>query len=307
MAKWILKAVVQKGISFLPFGQHVNFFFQKYVTRGVNLSDEYFEGRLEHCRRHYEAFRSHSSVKDFSHVEVGTGWYPVVPTGMFLYGAGSITTVDINRYSNEKYTHATLRKFREYHDNGKLKKFLPGILEERLNILLAEATQPSFDYYATLEKHHIVYLVMDARRLFLTDNSIDLVTSNNTFEHVYADVLVGILQEFKRLCKKGGVMSHAIDMSDHFQHMDSNITIYNFLKYSEAQWKWINNSIQPMNRMRIYDFREIYRQLSIPITAEINRETNMVEFNKVKLDKQFSGHSAAENAMSHTQLVSLMQ
>src|SRR5207237_1259379 len=106
------------------------------------------------------------------------------PTGMFLYGAGSITTVDINRYSNEAYTHVTLRKFMEYHQNGKLKKFLPGISEERLNILISEALQPSFDYYATLEKHNIVYMVMDARKLFLADASVDLITSNNTFEHV---------------------------------------------------------------------------------------------------------------------------
>ena len=69
MSKWILKAIVQKGISFLPFSQKINYFFQKYVTRGVYLSDEYFEDRLIHCREHYKQFRKYSSVKDFSHLE----------------------------------------------------------------------------------------------------------------------------------------------------------------------------------------------------------------------------------------------
>src|ERR1051326_1606552 len=241
--KWIAKAVVQKGISFLPFSHHINFFFQKHVTKGVFLSDEYFQDRLIHCANHYKYFRKYNSTKNFSHLEIGTGWYPVVPAGMFLYGAGSITTVDLTRLSNPEFTHATLKKFLEYYKNGKLQKFLPGISEERLKIVLEEAENPSRDFFDLLEKHNIVYLVMDARKLFLPDASIDLITSNNTFEHIYPEILEGILQKLKALCKSGGVMSHAIDLSDHFAHMDNSITIYNFLKFSDTAWKWIDNSV----------------------------------------------------------------
>lgn len=306
MGKWILKAIVQKGISFLPYSHNINFLFQKYVTRGVYLSDEYFEDRLIHCAQHYKNFRKYNSTKDFSHLEVGTGWYPVVPAGMFLYGAGSITTVDLTRLSTEAYTHVTLKKFLEYHHNGKLKKFLPGISEERLKIILEEAEHPAKDYYALLENHNIVYMVMDARKLHLPDASIDLITSNNTFEHIYPTVLEGILQKLKLLCKSGGVMSHAIDLSDHFAHMDDKITIYNFLKFSDSAWKWIDNSVQPMNRMRIYDYRNLYKKLSIPIAEEINREINLADYNKVKVNKKFLSHPAEENAVSHSSLVSVM-
>src|ERR1051325_9580592 len=132
--KWIAKAIVQKGISFLPYSHTINFLFQKYVTRGVYLSDEYFEDRLIHCANHYKNFRKYNSTRDFSHLEIGTGWYPVVPAGMFLYGAASITTVDLTRLSTEEYTHITLRKFLEYYHSGRLQKFLPGISEERLKI-----------------------------------------------------------------------------------------------------------------------------------------------------------------------------
>ena len=84
------------------------------------MSDEYFEDRLNHCREHYKNFRKHNSTQNFSHLEIGTGWYPVVPTGMFLYGAGSITTVDLTRLSNPHFTLTTLKKFSEYQKNGKL-------------------------------------------------------------------------------------------------------------------------------------------------------------------------------------------
>ncbi|HEY4800248.1 MAG TPA: class I SAM-dependent methyltransferase [Bacteroidia bacterium] len=304
--KWIFKAIVQKGISFLPFGQKVNFLFQKYVTRGVYLSDQYFEDRLNHCREHFRNFKKYNSTANFSHLELGTGWYPVVPTGMFLYGAGSITTVDIARLCNEERTHVTLRKFVEYHQNGKLKKFLPGISEERLNTLLEEAKHPTFDYYAMLEKHNIVYMVMDARKLHLADGSIDLITSNNTFEHIYAEILKGILTEFKRIARPGGVMSHSIDMSDHFAHFDNSISVYNFLQYSDTQWRWIDNCIQPQNRMRIYDFRNLYKNLFIPLSEEINLEPNLDEYRKVKVDPKFLDHPETENAVCYSCLVSVM-
>jgi predicted SAM-dependent methyltransferase len=306
MSKWILKAIVQKGISFLPFSQKINYFFQKYVTRGVYLSDEYFEDRLIHCREHYKQFRKYSSVKDFSHLEIGTGWYPVVPVGMFLYGAGSITTVDLNRLSNPELTQTTLRKFLEYQRNGKLKKFLPDILDERLKIVLNEAEHPSPDFFDLLEKHNIVYMVMDARKLHLPDASVDLITSNNTFEHIYPEILDEILKEFRRLGKSGGVMSHAIDLSDHFAHMDKSITIYNFLKFSSAEWKCIDNRLQPQNRMRIYNYRELYAINNIPVTEEINREFNLEDYKKVNVHSSFLSHSSEENAVSHSQIVSVM-
>ncbi len=307
MANWILKAIVQKGISFLPYSHKVNFLFQKYITKGVYLSDQYFEDRLTHCREHYRNFRKYNSVQDFSHLEIGTGWYPVVPAGMFLYGAGSITTVDLVRLSNPALTLATLRKIREYHVNGKLEKFLPGILPERLKIVMEEAENPSKDFFDLLERHNIVYMVMDARKLYLNDGTIDLITSNNTFEHIYPQDLKGILEKLKLLSKKGGVMNHAIDLSDHFAHMDSGISIYNFLKFSDAQWKLINNRIQPMNRFRIYDYENLYKELNIPVTERIDRALQMEAFRVVKVNSKFLSHSPDENAVSHSTLVSVME
>ena len=53
---WILKALIQKTISFLPYNHSVNFLFQKYVTKGVRLTDELFEDKLIHCSNHLKDF-----------------------------------------------------------------------------------------------------------------------------------------------------------------------------------------------------------------------------------------------------------
>jgi ubiquinone/menaquinone biosynthesis C-methylase UbiE len=149
--------------------------------------------------------------------------------------------------------------------------------------------------------------VCDARHLSLIRNQeIDLVTSNNTFEHIYEEVLTGILKEFKRIVGPGGVMSHFIDMSDHFAHFDKSITIYNFLKFSDSEWKLIDNSIQPQNRLRINDYRKIYEELGIPITLEKNRESNIRDLESLRLDAKFEKIPIEDLAVSHSYLVSLM-
>lgn len=115
----------------------------------------------------------------------------------------------------------------------------------------------------------------------------------------------GILKEFDRIVKKkNGLMSHFIDMSDHFAHMDSSINIYNFLQFSPQEWKLIDNSIQPQNRLRFKNYKDIYQKLEIPITEENIRKGNLQELEKIKIDNSFSDFSKVEIAISHGYIVS---
>ena len=268
MKKWKQKAIVQKTISYLPLSNKINFIFQKYVTKGVNLSDEYFYDRLGHAKEHIKSFQKYADNKIPSTcLEIGTGWYPIVPISFFLAGADKIYSVDISFLTSKERLQTTLQKFVESYKAGQLKNYIH-FLQDRIDIitnLLAEYEK--FSLEEVLQKLNITYLIEDARKLSLPDNSIDLVNSNNTFEHIYPAILAPILKEFKRVVKKqNGVMSHFIDMTDHFAHFDKSINIYNFLKFSDKQWKWIDNSIQPQSRIRIYDYKHMYSDLSIPIS-----------------------------------------
>ncbi len=104
----------------------------------------------------------------------------------------------------------------------------------------------------------------------------------------------------------GGVTSHFIDMTDHFAHFDKTISIYNFLRFSELQWKWIDNSVQPQNRLRIYDYKLLYSKLNIPVTVETFREGNLKELNIIPLNEKFSDKPLNETAISHCRLVTHM-
>lgn len=309
MKKWKQKAVVQKLITYLPYSHKINYFFQKYVTKGVYLSDEYFYDRLGHAREHLHSYQKYTNKKCPSTcLEIGTGWYPVVPVSFFLSGAGTIYSVDISMLTSQKRLHSTLQKFADCHKAGLLEKYVDFLPDRLQTIYTLLENYSNYSLEEVLQKLHITYLIEDARKLSLPDNSIDLVNSNNTFEHIYPAILIPILKEFRRIVnKKSGVMSHFIDMSDHFAHFDKSINIYNFLQFSEAQWQWIDNSIQPQSRLRIYDYKQIYNDLQIPISYETYRPGNLDELMSVSLDSKFSGNLLEEVAKSHCHFASDMK
>ncbi|MBK9339081.1 MAG: class I SAM-dependent methyltransferase [Lewinellaceae bacterium] len=306
--KWVLKAIVQKTISFLPYSQRINYFFQKYVTKGVFLSDAYFEDRLEHARNHIGAWERLSDGAPLHRtLELGAGWYPVVPVALFLYGAEEIRTVDVSLLTNAGHVRTTIRKFLEYADAGKLDQYLRP-RPERLN----ELRQLDFEsqvrtFEQITQALQIEYLVQDARQMNLPDGAIDLVHSNNTFEHIYPEILSGILREFRRITRAGGVQSHFIDLSDHFAHFDTTISIYHFLRFSPAAWAWIDNSVQPLNRLRITDYRGLYREAGLSVTEENLRPGDLNDLRQVPVHPHFRANTEAENAVSHGYFFSRME
>lgn len=306
MRKWILKAVIQKIISYLPGKHRVNYLFQKYVTRGVRLSDYYFEDRLIHLRQHLAFFEKYKGDPQGARLlELGAGWYPVIPVGFFLAGADLVYTVDISRLMDKQNLLTTLRCYERYHREGRLNNlpFRPERFAELHTILETAAGKPLEELLAAL---HLQYLVVDARRLPLHAAAVDMVCSNNTFEHIHPPVLRDLLPEFRRILRPDGLMSHFIDMSDHFAHLDPGITIYHFLRFSGNAWRRIDNSIQPQNRWRITHYRRLYRELGLPITEELPRPGDLAALRTVPLAPPFNALPEEEVAVSHCYVVSVL-
>lgn len=308
MSKWIIKAVVQKSISYLPYSQRINYFFQKHVTGGVRLSDEHFGLKLQHAREHHHCLLTFGEENaDRTILELGTGWYPVIPLLLFLTGSGRIISVDIQKWMTRETLQITLLKFREWRERGLLDEELPSINEQRWERLMDFEENPSaFDLDQINEEIGLQTLIQDARNLNIKSDSVDFICSNNTFEHIPGEILSAILREFNRVIKPGGLMSHFIDMSDHFAHFDSRITIYNFLKYSEKRWSFIDNTIQPQNRMRFRDYKKMYMESGLPVSEEIIRKGDFEALKRVKVHTGFSEYSAEELAISHGTIISKM-
>lgn len=304
--KWVAKAVVQKIISYFPQKEKVNYFFQKHITKAVHLTDEHLFFKLNHAKDHLYFFEKYATgIKDKEVLELGSGWYPIIPICFYLNNVKKIISIDIQSWMTKETQLITIKKLKSLNDTGELQKFLPNINHERWEKL--EAIYNSPDEYTKEDINKILNLeliIKDARKTELDSNCIDFICSNNTFEHIDKKILVDIIKEFKRVLKNEGVMSHFIDMSDHFAHFDKKINIYNFLKFSNKKWNIIDNSIQPQNRLRYRDYTKIYSDLNIPITQE-KIETGDVELlKKMKISTQFKDYSIEELAISHAYIVS---
>ncbi|CAH1001735.1 hypothetical protein LEM8419_02641 [Neolewinella maritima] len=307
MAKWILKAAVQKGISYLPYKEHINFVLQKYVTRGVRLTDTHLEYKLDAARDHIRYYRTYGTTPagQATVLELGTGWYPVVPTLLYLVGFRKIVTIDIRDWTSKARQLTAIRRILGYYDTGRLQAYTGPIDPARLaNLRNLLVNAEAHDVGSIHTLIHTEALVMDATRLTYPEQHFDFICSNNTFEHVYTPVLRNILREFKRVLKPDGVMSHFIDLSDHFAHLDGSITIYNFLRFTEQQWAAIDNTIQPQNRLRWRDYVAMYQELGIPIREEDYLGGDAGALQTVPLAEQYAGYSAEELAISHGSIVS---
>lgn len=301
--KWRLKAIVQKIISWLPASQKINFLFQKYVTKGVRLDDTYFGDKLGHAIDHLEYFQKHRNGDSFEVLELGSGWYPVVPISLFLAGADNMTSMDISPLMNAESIKLTIGQFIERRKAGKLGALIPYILEERW-VDLEQIHSQNLGKEELLQALGLELLVKDARQTGFDNHQFDLICSNNTFEHIYPEILQDILKEFQRVLKPKGMMSHFIDMSDHFAHMDGSITIYNFLKYSKEQWKRIDNTVQPQNRWRLKDYLDLYTDLGISVIDQKIRPGSSEEVKALKLHSDYQAYTPEEIAVSHAHLVS---
>lgn len=298
--KWMLKVIVQKTISFLPYKNKINYLFQKYITKGVKLTDLHFNDKLTAAKDHINYLRIYGEINKATCFELGTGWYPVVPLSLYLCGANYIFSIDVSTHLNKASLLKTMEKIFEWNSFEKIDKYLGTVDKERweqINFLYENHQQ--FSLKELLLKLKISIIVDDARNMNLSENSIDFICSNNTFEHIYPGILKDILLEFKRILKPEGLMSHFIDMSDHFAHFDKSISIYNFLQFTEKQWQWIDNSIQPQNRLRFCQYRTMYQQLEIPFETALVRPGNLDAVTKINIKAPFNTFTSEELAISH--------
>lgn len=305
--KWMLKAAAQKAISFLPFRNKINYWFQQYITKGVRLDGDHLHWKLTHAADHLNYLRKYGRQQAPSCLELGTGWYPIVPLMLYLHGVGKIQTIDLNAHLTKATLATTLQKLQELKAGGELLKRFPNLQPDRWTQLQQVAAALSeLSLEAALIRLQITAITGDARQLPLANQSVDFICSNNTFEHIYPEVLSGILQDFKRVLKADGLMSHFIDLSDHFAHFDHSINIYNFLRFSEKQWARIDNVIQPQNRWRWPQYVALYQQLQIPITEEEVRPGQPELLAQVPVHYEWTKFTTEHLAISHGYLVSVM-
>ena len=306
MPHWLIKSAIHRAISLLPQSQKCNEWFQQRVTKSLALGTGAFEARLEFCRRYLEDFLKlrPECASGFTALELGTGWYPTVPIGLYLCGATEIWSFDIYPFLRSARLKTLLTHFCNYDREGRLQKFLPGVRPERMAQLRELLSQ--FDRYTPetlLAKINIHVLIRDAQNTGLPPKSIDLFFSCAVLEYIPARIQENLYAEFRRLASPRALLIEYIDFKDQFAAFDSSLTPLNYLKYSSAAWKWLDSPLIPQTRLRISDYRAALRNSGFEILKELNTSAPAAQLQKIRLAPEFQKYSPADLLVIDTWLV----
>jgi hypothetical protein len=310
MPSWLLKSAIHRAISLLPQSEKYNEWFQKHFTKSLGFGPGPFESRLDYCRRYFEDFLvvRPECAGGFTVLELGTGWYPTIPLGLYLCGASEIWCFDISPLLRRERLKALLDCFCEYDHESKLQKFLPAVRPERMARLRKVAQDVESETpEALLEKLNIHVLVRDAQDTGLPAKSVDLFFSCGVRQHIPAPVQMKINAEFLRLASPRAVLIESVYLKDIYANFDRSLTVFNFLKYSSAAWKWLDSPLVPQCRLRVSDFRALLRNSNWEIVKEDNTLGPIADLEKIRLAPEFQKYSREDLLVVDTWLVAKPQ
>lgn len=226
-------------------GHRVNLVFQRRVTHTYPRSVQRLAEVVARGKRHLEALRGGGlDPASATFFEFGAGWDLAVPLTMAALGARRQVVVDLNPLLRLDLVSGVARRLADDHVALGLPAPAPDVVHEGG----AALTSRGIDYRAPC----------DAQQTGLPAGAVDVITSTSTLEHIPFESIVGILDESYRILRPGGMLSFEIDYSDHYSHGDRTIGPYNFLQYTDADWRRYNPALHHQNRLRHPDYLAMF-------------------------------------------------
>ncbi|MBZ9729757.1 class I SAM-dependent methyltransferase [Salegentibacter sp. JZCK2] len=260
-------------LDLLPEKQGFYFYHKIQDTiNGENMSQ-----RVKTNEQSFEVLKRLLQQKDLSIegkniLEIGSGWVPIMPYFMLYRGkAKSISTFDLNR-------HFSKNKISRLNE----------VFQSEYGI---RVTQDSTNPYR-LPKKITYYPNTDLINADLPEA--ELVFSRFVLEHVKPDDLALMHEKFKRELKPGSLIVHLISPSDHRAYVDKNLSLQDFLQYSEAEWKGKQTKFDYHNRLRLPQYLAIFKAAGLELLH--------VEYDKPGADtfKRFSSVPIHEDFKNFT-------
>ena len=250
---WKHKALIQKILGHMPWGDFLHYQLQRKAGGLKDVSSE-CRSKIEDWRIMMGHLCSVGVVPEESRfMEIGTGWYPTFPFCLYLLGAKSIQTFDLNPHLKKDLTQQCINEIGRNLNYIKEFSSNPELVESRYQQLskaiggslnLSELTNGVIKYSAPA----------DATKTDLDAGGVDVVFSNSVLEHVPGDIIDEMMKEAYRVLSIDGVMFHSVNCGDHYAYVDSSINQLNYLQFSSAEWKRYTNAFLYQNRIRAKEF-----------------------------------------------------
>ena len=213
-----------------------------------------------------EILQKEENVKISGVIEMGSGWYPSLPYILTLEkGVNKVFTFDKNLFYNSK-------RIQEINDLFNLKK--GGQLIDQV------------DYFP--KKDLINCDLPKDGNLFI---------SRFVLEHVPPSIIERVHKNLIEKTEEHYVL-HYISPGDHRAYSDHSLGLQDFLQFSEKQWERNFTRFDYHNRMRLPEYRKLFKDLgyhTIYESFELPGDKHVEKFKAMKLDDRFKGFSDEEN------------
>lgn len=287
--KVFIKRFIQNVLSRIPYGERINLWMQMNVSKGLPVNEEVLASKMEAAKSHISNYISYNKDKNtdlsqISSFEFGAGYDLVVPLIFSFMNFKNIYCVDIKYKISAFLINDIIRRLQinsEFKDIVGKSEIFPEIIPSNVTKILKE----NFNVYYEAP--------MDAACTNLPDESADLIVSNATLEHVPKESIKRILKEAYRILKPGGVLSHSIDYKDHWAYTDSSLSFYDFLQYSEKEWKYRNPDLNYQNRLRHRDYEELFIDAGFKIVKKAPiqpSEKDKIALRNLKIHESFKSN-----------------
>jgi SAM-dependent methyltransferase len=302
---WRLKGAVQKFLGALPRGGDAHHFLQRRAG-GLKDFDRELAMKVEDWTLMVGHLRSVGMpIRGSRFLEMGSGWYTTLPLCLYLAGAKSVDTVDLERHMRPDLMLECARRIercvRMIAEAGA--RNAEEVLERQRATVRAlqsgasidEATGGVIRYRAPA----------DASATGHADASLDVVFSNSVLEHVPGPTIERCFAEARRILRPGGVIFHSANCGDHYAYVDRSITQLNYLRYSDRAWRKWDNAFLYQNRLRASDFTRMARAAGFTIEVDTSRPhpKHLAELATMDVHPRFSRYSRDQLAITSIDFV----
>ncbi len=241
----------------VPFGAVINYHFQKRFGRLRSIDIQQI---IKEIKQLYiqPILLKYKTISNLKIVELGTGWYPVMPTLLSLLG-NECTSFDIRRCVNKARYGYVLKRIFEQIKNFQDMPDLP--LDAVRKNYESSIKTDGFDW--------AYYAPSDTTALPLAENSHDVVVTRLVLQHIPLDILPKVIKETWRILKPGGIAIHRINLHDEYAQDDRDVTAINCLKYPSRIWNnFINNRIKHVNQERYPYYLNLFQEAGFKILEQ---------------------------------------
>ena len=292
--------MIQKLLGVIPAGDALHHMLQR-TAGGLRDFDRELKSKVEDwtlMSTHLESAGVRIAGGRF--VEIGTGWYPCFPFCLYLGGAASVETLDLNRHLRKDLTlgcaeglgrhvdSVAIRTLRSVERVADAQRSLVDALRHGASV--NDATRGVVRYRAPA----------DAAETNIPAASVDVVFSNSVLEHVPKEVIGRCFAEARRILRPGGIMFHSVNCGDHYAYFDESINQLNYLRYSDKEWRLWNNDFLYQNRLRAVDFTEMAADAGFTIELDTSRAraARLAELDEIPVHPRFNGYSVEQLAIT---------